>query len=705
MMRGGHGRPVLAHTKQGAFSRTTDCVTPPLHTILPSRQPLFTDFDNVPSPPGGALPDCVPQPNVTKVGAMATTTSHVITSSIDEGVDADMSDRDSDTGSVSQETSFVSGLVTTADIMSTVGSMSDSTPRLVPSNAFGDLSRISNVNTSDQSISTGIGSQFASFDSNIEADLMSSSSSCTQSGLPRTFQSAIPPRNTPATVTMTPPISTKFSHAGGRGESNNSSGDEHSQDRSQTRSPVNFREGRRASDGLLTQGVIAFRQRLKDSMRAHGMSELRQEMELLQNRYRNALTMDELIKLQQQHSAYHDRFNLRQWSLDTTSLPLTKLITKRKSLPASATPLELAPHKFLAMKHSIQIERHLESPQEGATTLPSAGTLPPSGAVTLEDPGTNVQPFGLQSYEYNTTAILPVGSKTLQQHLFQHRLQQKRQGKLPQASSQQLHQQFQQMHIDGAQQHLTQHILTGQQQQGQQQSLPHGQMLPQQAQNQAILSAQGDQTQMGPTGQSILPCQQEIIYPKLGLATGGTADAQHLIQVAMLQQQQQQGLLSGVKGCISSALYSPDLTPLQQAMMQQQAAKLAMLRRPTVVRQTSYKLAQQQPVMPPYATDDPLQWQQVGFDQQTLGTMLEEVVTEGNEEDGDTMEVSWWKCRWRCKRHRCARVNVVISELQEAHCLSRAHAYLWWSHLKGVFLFVRFLNGRCMNWVIRLCYW
>ncbi|GFR75290.1 serine/threonine-protein kinase SIK2 [Elysia marginata] len=56
-------------------------------------------------------------------------------------------------------------------------------------------------------------------------------------------------------------------------------------DRTQTRSPVNFREGRRASDGLVAQGIIAFKQKLKESMRAQGMLELRQEHQHLQNMY------------------------------------------------------------------------------------------------------------------------------------------------------------------------------------------------------------------------------------------------------------------------------------------------------------------------------------------------------------------------------------------------------------------------------------
>lgn len=63
---------------------------------------------------------------------------------------------------------------------------------------------------------------------------------------------------------------------------NHQASEELYQDRAQTRSPVNFREGRRASDGLVAQGIIAFKQKLKESMRAQGMLELRQEHQQLQ---------------------------------------------------------------------------------------------------------------------------------------------------------------------------------------------------------------------------------------------------------------------------------------------------------------------------------------------------------------------------------------------------------------------------------------
>ena len=43
-----------------------------------------------------------------------------------------------------------------------------------------------------------------------------------------------------------------------------------------TRSPVNFREGRRASDGLVAQGIIAFQQKLYEKEKAAGIVQLHQ---------------------------------------------------------------------------------------------------------------------------------------------------------------------------------------------------------------------------------------------------------------------------------------------------------------------------------------------------------------------------------------------------------------------------------------------
>jgi len=66
-------------------------------------------------------------------------------------------------------------------------------------------------------------------------------------------------------------------------------------DRGITRSPVNFREGRRSSDGLVAQGIVAFQQRLYDKDKATGMvqlHEVRQEARELQNKYGEAVDLE-----------------------------------------------------------------------------------------------------------------------------------------------------------------------------------------------------------------------------------------------------------------------------------------------------------------------------------------------------------------------------------------------------------------------------
>lgn len=66
-------------------------------------------------------------------------------------------------------------------------------------------------------------------------------------------------------------------------------------DRCITRSPVNFREGRRSSDGLVAQGIVAFQQRLYDKDKATGMVQLhqvRQEARELQSKYGEGADME-----------------------------------------------------------------------------------------------------------------------------------------------------------------------------------------------------------------------------------------------------------------------------------------------------------------------------------------------------------------------------------------------------------------------------
>ncbi|XP_046382873.1 uncharacterized protein LOC124153627 [Ischnura elegans] len=112
--------------------------------------------------------------------------------------------------------------------------------------------------------------------------------------------------------------------------------------RNATRSPVDFREGRRASDGLVAQGgsnggvgggpggCVAFSQRLHEAGRARGQVELhlvRQEHRALRSRYQTCVPVEERARRQSQHTRYQREHSETVNPVDRPPLP------KRISLP------------------------------------------------------------------------------------------------------------------------------------------------------------------------------------------------------------------------------------------------------------------------------------------------------------------------------------------------------------------------------------
>ena len=249
------------------------------------------------------------------------------------------------------------------------------------------------------------------------------------------------------------------------------------QDRGQTRSPVNFREGRRASDGLVAQGIIAFRQRLRECMRARGMVELRQEHHQLQSLFASCSSSSSSSSNNNNNSSnvYNispppsegDESNLtsspssspplpspphpplhphrklsaphhsvRQWSLDDPSgatapsgggaVGRRRPLMKRMSLPSES--FDIQPHRLLALKQSLYLEQQLDRVVGGS---PGAGSqeealhlAPPSQPQPHpHPPQAPPLPCSLATPHYEYAAC----SKTLQQQLMSHRLQQKRQ--------------------------------------------------------------------------------------------------------------------------------------------------------------------------------------------------------------------------------------------------------------------------------------
>lgn len=149
--------------------------------------------------------------------------------------------------------------------------------------------------------------------------------------------------------------------------------------RAMTRSPVDFREGRRASDGLVAQQVaqsadsqinsLAFNsQRLNENCKAKGVLELhlvQQEAQKLKTQYQSSIPAEEMTQRQMQHNQFAASFSSH--FLDTkTPTP------KRISLPETFNYSSTSP----PMPASPKMVAQLQDPTElhGAT---AQGTKPP----------------------------------------------------------------------------------------------------------------------------------------------------------------------------------------------------------------------------------------------------------------------------------------------------------------------------------------
>ncbi|XP_061193172.1 serine/threonine-protein kinase SIK1-like [Saccostrea echinata] len=460
----GQQRTALVNVKQGnsMFSHTTDCVTSTSANTSNLYQ-LFNDSD-IQTPCGvtGCLPDIMPSPVKPPIPS---NNLHMITTSIDEGVEADMTDSESESGS--------NGKNNVQFVRDGYGI------GLIPSCAFGDFSQL-NKNTNNSSSSINTASPFTSFDSSLEPDFSSTVLTSSQMN----FTGVDSPSCSSISNTFTSSAGANYSMGQANPESENE--EDPVRDRSQTRSPVNFREGRRASDGLVTHGIIAFRQRLKENMRAPGMTELRKEHDTLQQMFSPNMTPEQIQVFQQQHTAYMESSG-HQWPTEEQNQkPRPRPFLKRMSLPSEN--FDIQPHKLLALKQSMQVERAMDRVS--------------SHEEVANDPN---------SFEYM--------NKPLQQALLQRNLQQKRQS-WQQKHHCPLNQQFQKLQID--------------QNSFQPYPSPNIQMLPEQ--------------------------------------TSQTMYGNHFALGANIGNQR----ISG------------------------QGEDLSSMGRPPVIRKVSYKLAQQQPVMPPY---------------------------------------------------------------------------------------------------------
>lgn len=138
--------------------------------------------------------------------------------------------------------------------------------------------------------------------------------------------------------------------------------------RSITRSPVDFREGRRASDGLVAQqaaqasdtqkNTLAFNsQRLNENCKAKGVLELhlvQKEAQQLKTQYQSSLPAEEMTQRQIQHNQFAASFTPHY--LDTKN-PTPKRISLPESFNYSSTspPMPASPKMVAALQDSSDL--------------------------------------------------------------------------------------------------------------------------------------------------------------------------------------------------------------------------------------------------------------------------------------------------------------------------------------------------------------
>lgn len=160
----------------------------------------------------------------------------------------------------------------------------------------------------------------------------------------------------------------------------------YSYDRGISRSPVSFREGRRASDGLVAQGIIAFQQKLYKKEKATGivqLHEVRQEAQELRNQFQES----------------------RPEETCQNKVPVKQAVSKRISVPENfvyfppskhlALQQQLLQHRLLQKRQSLQKQRFshgeplagLRRVSYGKPYLPTDGlNLPQFGSDFLFQP-------------------------------------------------------------------------------------------------------------------------------------------------------------------------------------------------------------------------------------------------------------------------------------------------------------------------------
>ncbi|XP_076322319.1 uncharacterized protein LOC143231653 isoform X2 [Tachypleus tridentatus] len=392
-------RPQISTVRHHVFSFTTDGTVPSSGRYLGQNYRLG---EGDPTPLGIPVRLCEGMTGGRPPTPQGQHFSRVATS-IDEGVEVDGSRSSLEfrtCSPVQQKATFYSG-----EHVTCCGTFYQSSDKHRESPPLCNLTQLLSLSDAPlegiQTTSQNLNQNFESFDSQIETDFGSSLTSCSQ-GNP-SFSSFTESREESLFVASPSEVLSQtrlpvhhFTFTGPDYSHHNI--DSNLTDK---QSPRCFREGRRASDGLVAETVRAFCQQLRTQEKTRGIVDLNDisvEHRTLQLLFRDQ-TRQEVVRPPKKHCFGESS---EDYTTEKEKNMKYQHISKRSSLPEAPTVSPPQPRTFTL----YQIQPHQEGCRQTSpdTSVPSSSTQPTEAG-----------------------GLLHVQNKALQQHLFHQRLQQKRQ--------------------------------------------------------------------------------------------------------------------------------------------------------------------------------------------------------------------------------------------------------------------------------------
>ena len=326
--------PVLAETKQGMFSQTTDCVQ--LHEmagpVCQQQQRLYTN--------NAVTRPLLMRGNRASPLCRVLQQSHGINSSIDEGVESECSEDQSGSRSCYPVPETES---------SQLDLKSEST-QPVP---------VENIDIAVLNQTDGVASAESSIDLDMASNIslsLSSAGSYTAANMDSILSE----------------ISCLVEDETWEKVDERTDSDDQNQDHKDF---VDFQQGRRASDGLAVHPPTAFCKKLKDSMKASGVLELRKELEKLQMEHGCDMDNTEAKKIK-------NRYPIRdQWSVEESWL--RQALVKRRSLPSNAYNVWTLQKRLAYKRHGL-LSPHHQSGNDGklSSSVPGVDANQPQRSVS-----------------------------------------------------------------------------------------------------------------------------------------------------------------------------------------------------------------------------------------------------------------------------------------------------------------------------------